>query len=289
MEQPKISIIIPVYNAEAYLPICLDTIFKQTYPHFEVLAINDGSTDYSLKRLKEYAAQDARLQVFDQDQQGPAAARNVGLDHATGDYITFIDADDYVKGNYLERLVTECQAATAEIAISDYYRYKEQTNMLYSYRAKEDYQVVDLALAELLQQMNKLEFTTVWGKLFQRTLFERVRFLAGHGYEDTMTVPKLYLQATKIVYVQEDLYCYRLTDGSVMSEDLTVTKIADFLRTVEENVLDLAFSGRDIQLPKNMYTTYLYKFSRYFEDREMLDHPLYRKIQLRLFELGEKI
>ena len=73
--------------------------------------------------------------------------------------------------------------------------------MLYSYRAKEDYQVVDLALAELLQQTNKLEFTTVWGKLFQRTLFERVRFLAGHGYEDTMTVSKLYLQATKIVYV----------------------------------------------------------------------------------------
>ena len=211
------------------------------------------------------------------------------MDHATGDYITFIDAADYVKENYLEWLVTECQAATAEIAISDYYRYKEQTNMLYSYRAKKDYQVVDLALAELLQRMNKLEFTTVWGKLFQRTLFERVRFLAGHGYEDTMTVPKLYLQATKIVYVQEDLYCYRLTDGSVMSEDLTVTKIADFLRTVEENVLDLAFSGRDIQLPKNMYTTYLYKFSRYFEDREMLDHPLYRKIQLRLFELGEKI
>lgn len=65
--------------------------------------------------------------------------------------------------------------------------------MLYYYRTKEDYQVVDLALAELLQRMNKLEFTTVWGKLFQRTLFERVRFLAGHGYEDTMTVPKLYL------------------------------------------------------------------------------------------------
>lgn len=108
MAQPKVSIIIPAYNAEAYLPMCLDTIFKQTYPYFEVLAINDGSTDYSLKRLKEYAAQDARLQVFDQAQQGPAAARNVGLDHATGDYITFIDADDYVKENYLERLVTEC-------------------------------------------------------------------------------------------------------------------------------------------------------------------------------------
>ena len=67
--------------------------------------------------------------------------------------------------------------------------------------AKKVYQVVDLALAELLQRMNKLEFTTVWGKLFQKTLFERVRFLAGHGYEDTMTVSKLYLQATKIVYV----------------------------------------------------------------------------------------
>ena len=81
--------------------MCLGTIFKQTYPHFEVLAINDGSTEYSLKRLKEHAAQDARLQVFDQAQQGPAVARNIGLDHATGDYITFIDAADYVKENYL--------------------------------------------------------------------------------------------------------------------------------------------------------------------------------------------
>lgn len=249
--------------------MCLGTIFKQTYPHFEVLAINDGSTEYSLKRLKEHATQDARLQVFDQAQQGPAVARNVGLDHATGDYITFIDAADYVKENYLEWLVTECQAATAEIAISDYYRYKEQTNMLYSYRAKKDYQVVDLALAELLQRMNKLEFTTVWGKLFQRTLFERVRFLAGHGYEDTMTVPKLYLQATKIVYVQEDLYCYRLTDDSVMSEDLTVTKVADFLRTIEENILDLTLSGHDIQHQKQLYANYLATFAEYFESREL--------------------
>lgn len=70
MVQPKVSIIIPVYNAEAYLPIYLDTIFKQTYPRFEVLAINDGSTDYSLKRLKEYAVQDARLQVFDKPSKG---------------------------------------------------------------------------------------------------------------------------------------------------------------------------------------------------------------------------
>lgn len=74
-----------------------------------------------------------------------------------------------------------------------------------------------------------------------------------------------------------------------MDSDLTLTKIADLLTAIEENVLDLAFSGRDIWLPKNMYITYLYEFSRYFEDREMLDHPLYRKIQLRLFELGEKI
>ena len=157
--------------------------------------------------------------------------------------------------------------------------------MLHSYRAKKDYQVVDLALAELLQQMNKLEFTTVWGKLFQRTLFERVRFLAGHGYEDTMTVPKLYLQATKIVYVQEDLYCYRLTDDSVMSEDLTVTKVADFLRTIEENILDLTLSGHDIQHQKQLYANYLAIFAEYFESREMQTHPLYRKIKFRQFEL----
>ena len=100
-----------------------------------------------------------------------------------------------------------------------------------------------------------------------------------------MTVPKLYLQATKIVYVQEDLYCYRLTDGSMMSEDLTVTKIADFLRTIEENILDLTLSGHDIQHEKQLYAKYLAIFAEYFESREMQTHPLYRKIKFRQFEL----
>ena len=122
--------------------------------------------------MKEHAAQDARLHLIKPSKGQLRPGMLVWITQREIN-ITFIDADDYVKENYLERLVTEYQAAAAEIAISDYYRYKEQTNMLYSYRAKEDYQVVDLALAELLQQMNKLEFTTVWGKLFQRTLFER--------------------------------------------------------------------------------------------------------------------
>ena len=94
------------------------------------------------------------------------------------------------------------------------------------------------------------------------------------------------LPAKKIVYVQEDLYCYRLTDDSVMSEYLTVTKIADLLRTIEENILDLTFSGHDIQHQKQLYANYLATFAEYFESREMQTHPLYRKIKLRQFELG---
>lgn len=289
MLEPKISIIIPVYNPGEYLKVCLDTIIHQTYSNFEVLAINDGSTDYSYKLLKEYASKDERIRVFYQENQGPAAARNLGLEQATGDYVTFIDADDYVTSNYLERLVTEIQSSGAEIAISDYYRYDDKTNLLHYHLFDDDYQVLELTPDEVLRKLQELVITMIGGKLVQTDLFNRVRFRVGHGYEDTFTVQKLYLQATKIVYVKENLYCYRLTNDSVMDSDLTLTKIADLLTAIEENVLDLAFSGRDIQLPKNMYITYLYEFSRYFEDREMLDHPLYRKIQLRLFELGEKI
>ena len=96
MKNPKISIIIPVYNTQEYLPKCLDTLVNQTYSNLEIICVDDGSTDESLRILNEYAAKDSRIIVHSQKNGGASIARNYGLNIATGDYVSFIDSDDWV-------------------------------------------------------------------------------------------------------------------------------------------------------------------------------------------------
>ena len=100
-----VSIIIPVYNSERYLNRCLDSVLSQRYTHLEVLLIDDGSTDHSLNICREYAAKDNRIRVVHQDNQGASAARNTGLDHATGEYIMFCDSDDMVSDMWVQRMI----------------------------------------------------------------------------------------------------------------------------------------------------------------------------------------
>ncbi|MCH5166322.1 MAG: glycosyltransferase family 2 protein [Erysipelotrichales bacterium] len=102
----KVSIVIPIYNAEKYIEKCLTSILNQSYKDIEVIAVNDGSKDGSLKILKEYAAKYNNIKVFDQKNQGSAAARNNGIKHAEGEYLTFVDADDFIDSDYIETLVT---------------------------------------------------------------------------------------------------------------------------------------------------------------------------------------
>ena len=100
----RISVIVPVYNGEKYLPICMKSLLEQTYRDLEILLVDDGSKDGSGALCDAYAAKDPRVRVIHQENQGVSGARNTGLDHATGAYVTFVDGDDYVEADYLERL-----------------------------------------------------------------------------------------------------------------------------------------------------------------------------------------
>ena len=114
---PKISVIIPVYNCEKYLPMCLDSIILQTYDNLEIICVDDGSKDKSLKVLQKYAQKDARIKIITQKNQGQSAARNEGMKHATGDYISFIDADDWVSLSLYQKFVRRYKKAGREIDI----------------------------------------------------------------------------------------------------------------------------------------------------------------------------
>ena len=114
---PKISVIIPVYNAEKYLYRCIDSVLAQTYQDFELLLIDDGSKDSSGAICDEYAAKDARVRVFHKENGGVSSARNVGLDHARGEWITFVDADDWISMDWLKEMMTH---SDSDLVIADF-------------------------------------------------------------------------------------------------------------------------------------------------------------------------
>lgn len=125
---PKVSIVVPVYNSARFLPQCLDSLINQTYQNIEVLCVNDGSTDHSLEILKEYAARDARIQVFTKENEGKgaASARNMGFDHAEGKYIQFLDSDDFFEPDMVESCVKKMERTEAEVVIFRANRYDDR-------------------------------------------------------------------------------------------------------------------------------------------------------------------
>ena len=121
----KVSIIIPVYNVEQYLPKCLDSIINQTLKDIEIICINDGSTDNSLSILKEYASKDDRMIIIDKENKGQGIARNLGIKKAKGKYIGFVDPDDWVDIQMFEKMYNQAQKLNSEIVICDLVKYQE--------------------------------------------------------------------------------------------------------------------------------------------------------------------
>lgn len=135
-DQPKVSVIVPFYNAERYLKQCLDSLQKQTYSNFEVLLINDGSIDQSYQIAAEYVKIDERLSLITQSNAGIATARNVGLQKMSGEYVTFVDGDDFVSQDYLTKMIKVAKTEQADLVISSYYRYSDDDKMYSFYDFK---------------------------------------------------------------------------------------------------------------------------------------------------------
>ena len=206
---PKISVIIPVYNAEKYLYRCIDSVLAQTYQDFELLLIDDGSKDSSGVICDEYAAKDARVRVFHKENGGVSSARNLGLDNARGEWITFVDSDDWIKPLYLEHLMI-C-AHTSDLVITYATVFSDNDNK----GVKEKYPEHDITAENfsLLFEQNAMSWhTSPWSKLYKRKIIEnyRLRFEEDvHIGEDAIFLYSYMLQANEIKIVCYTDYCYR--------------------------------------------------------------------------------
>ncbi len=223
---PKVSVIIPVYNVEDYLKKCVDSVISQTYKDFEIILVDDGSTDRSPAICDDYAAQDNRIRVVHKQNGGQGDARNVGIDIAEGEYILFVDSDDYVSNKILEEAIKRAEKYNADIVLFDYCVIAQNGDNIFRYTS-------DIPKEQLLNPKNNkclLNFPfTVWSRLYKKTIFEDklLRFLPNVWYEDLRLLPKQFAACKRVVYADcEPLYYYLLRNNSTMHNgDIQKTKL----------------------------------------------------------------
>lgn len=247
-----ISIVVPVYNVAPYLNLCLESVANQTYTHFEVLLINDGSRDNSKDICLEFVERDKRFKYIEQKNAGLSVARNTGILNATGEYITLINGDDFVDRNYLEELYHAALKNDSEIVIGSYKEFNEEDNNYYIhvFEYKEEHYINRELIENIAQVENKgLEFQKIWGNLYHKRLFENVMFPIDKNIEDTRTNYKLYMESCKTTYIHKDLYVYRIRKGSI-SDNISEEFLTDELEALLERIAVLSIVGIDISEEK---------------------------------------
>ena len=249
-----ISIIVPIYNVENYLRMCLDSIEHQTYSNIEVLLINDGSPDSSGEICQEYVARDSRFRYFEKENGGASDARNYGIERSNGKYLTFVDSDDWLSLTYVEDLYQAAIRNDSDTVISHYTIYNESDRNYYVH-IWDDYYEKNYTSEELIMELPKLElngyiYITSWGILFKKELFNNVKFPKGKVIEDSWTNYKLFFKSKKITYIHKEIYSHRegiLSVGSSVNEKLLI----DVLECLLERLAIYTIKGWNYSDEKN--------------------------------------
>ena len=213
---PLISVIVPVYKVESYLRRCVDSILTQTFTDFELILVDDGSPDNCGAICDEYAAQDSRIHVIHQENGGAAKARNIGLDLAQGQYIMFVDADDYLEADTCQKMMDAMCAHDAQCVIAGL-RLVYDHGELGETQAVDQVQVLsgrEAIRARNLHGRNEINIVVPWGKIFRRSMWEKIRFTDGLYYEDLDIMPYLYHDCETMVLIPDIGYYYYQRSGS---------------------------------------------------------------------------
>jgi len=222
----KVSAIVPVYNVEMYLEECLDSIVKQTFNDIEIILVNDGSTDRSPEIMKLYASKDSRITVLNQPNSGVSAARNTGIEHASGEYILFVDSDDMIVPDAIEKLYRKADETGAELVIGNtLYCYPDgRQSALHPFSRNETLNNGSLRTGEeaYTELMKQDKFPPlIWLYFMRRDIIinNQLYFHAGIIHEDELWCVKAMLSVQKVLLLDFNYYLYRQRDGSIMHSD----------------------------------------------------------------------
>ena len=231
----EVSMIVPVYQVEKYIAQCIESVLNQTFQDFELILVDDGSKDQSGTICDSYAAKDDRVVVIHTENKGAAAARNTGLDHASGRYIMFLDGDDYLAENMIARLYEVIEHSEYDVVVCDFLNLlpDEKDNFIVQLQEKT---VSGREVLECLKNgKNYGVLTIVWNKIYKRKVVENLRFPAGKYFEDEFFSDQLYLNSDQI-HVISDVLCYhRVLATSTMNTQRTENYL-DLLDALQERI-----------------------------------------------------
>ncbi len=224
-ELPLISVIVPIYGVEKYLEKCVQSIRKQTYTNLEILLVDDGSKDNCPALCDRYAEEDARIVVLHKQNGGLSSARNYALDRCKGEYITCIDADDYVALDMIEKLYAAMRNNKADMVCCRWKNLYEDGRITEAAKRKEPMRVVprEEAFEIMLYQIDT--DVCAWGKLYKKELFAGVRYPEGKLYEDFAVIFSLLEQTETVVFLEYDGYYYLQRESGIMRENFRKEKM----------------------------------------------------------------
>lgn len=248
--KPEISIIVPVYNVEKYLQQCLDSILAQSFENFEVILVNDGSTDSSGEICSLYTKKDNRIKIYHKKNGGVSSARNIGVKLCTGKYILFVDSDDYILKDYCEKLLKISQKSNSDIVICKMVRELSKNK-------KTQYNKKFLNREEALIEMFKgnLYRFSLSAKLFKASIVKEEIFPTGMIHEDQGTTYKYFLKAKKVLYIDYPGYVYFYRENSILTEPYNKRRLDSFDHW-KKIILNLKNESKNIK--KEMFKRYSY-------------------------------
>lgn len=254
----KVSVIIPVYNDKKYLKQCVESVLTQTYTNLEIILVDDGSTDHTPEICEEYREKYDQIRVLHKKNGGVGSSRNAGLALATGEYILFIDNDDWLEKHHIEELYKLAKENNADIAAGNFNIFYEDTST-FSYWLNDDtyfkkvYSIKEWFSLQYRTDFYNMSvvFTVPWDKLYKRSLFKNIVYPEDAPVEDDLTTWKVYLLANKIAYENKAIYTHRKIKSSVTA---SVSETDVFpLRSIEERIAILRLIGFDTSREEAAY------------------------------------
>lgn len=223
-KKPLVSVVVPIYNVQDYLNECIDSILNQTYKNIEVILVDDGSKDNCPQICDSYKDIDSRIKVIHKINGGLSDARNTGLENAIGEYICFIDSDDYIDKDYVKNLISIIISDKCDIAICSFC--KTNKSALYLESNENHVKFYDgKNIINLIYGNEYLNVIVAWNKLYKRSLFGNVRYPVGVIHEDEATTCKLLCKAKKVALTDRKMYYYRIRESSITNSSITVSKM----------------------------------------------------------------
>lgn len=227
MRENLISVIVPVYNTALFLRECIESILGQTYCDFEIVLVDDGSTDGSGEICDRFALQDSRVKAFHCENHGVSAARNFGLEHSDGDFIVFVDSDDSIKPVMLETMLNEIKRSKADLVICRVKAVSERGDFL---RESPLFSADETVLSgdEMLKKFvlsPKLSYVVPWNKLYRKKCFDGILYPEGKMHEDEFVIHRIFGNCESVSCINDILYDYRIRSNSIMNKKMSVKRL----------------------------------------------------------------